>query len=38
MFETRWPIVPTRQALASDLLQPGYDAVWDGLARRFDAQ
>jgi homogentisate 1,2-dioxygenase len=35
MFETRWAIVPTRQALEAPYLQSGYDAVWAGLERRF---
>jgi homogentisate 1,2-dioxygenase len=37
MYETRWPIIPTAQALTSELLQSDYDAVWDGLARGFVA-
>ena len=36
MFETRWPIVPTRQALAADHRQDGYDQVWQGLQRHFE--
>jgi len=35
MFETRWPVVATRQALDALHRQPDYDAVWDGLQRRF---
>ena len=35
MFETRWPVVPTAQALGADHRQPGYDAVWQGLERHF---
>ena len=35
MFETRLPIRPTRQALASPMLQPNYDDCWKGLERRF---
>ncbi|MGH8998702.1 MAG: homogentisate 1,2-dioxygenase [Acidimicrobiia bacterium] len=35
MFETRWPIVPTAQALSAGHLQPDYDSVWDGLDRHF---
>ncbi|WP_063733949.1 homogentisate 1,2-dioxygenase [Streptomyces sp. RTd22] len=35
MFETRWPVTATRQAMESDRLQRGYDAVWQGLERHF---
>jgi homogentisate 1,2-dioxygenase len=35
MFETRWPVVPTRFASEADHRQQGYDAVWEGLARNF---
>ncbi len=35
MFETRWPIVPTAQAMAAAWRQPNYDSVWAGLARHF---
>ena len=35
MFETRWPIVPTAQAMAAGHRQPDYDAVWHGLERHF---
>jgi homogentisate 1,2-dioxygenase len=35
MFETRWTIVPTADALALDTLQPDYDAVWQGIERHF---
>ncbi|MFJ4848017.1 MULTISPECIES: homogentisate 1,2-dioxygenase [unclassified Streptomyces] len=35
MFETRWPVVPTAQALAAEHLQRGYDDVWRGLERHF---
>ncbi|MEU6342446.1 homogentisate 1,2-dioxygenase [Streptomyces sp. NPDC046977] len=35
MFETRWPVVPTAQALAAEHLQRGYDEVWRGLERHF---
>ncbi|WP_225845813.1 homogentisate 1,2-dioxygenase [Streptomyces sp. HPF1205] len=35
MFETRWPVVPTRFALEAGHRQQGYDAVWEGLARNF---
>jgi homogentisate 1,2-dioxygenase len=37
MFETRWTLVPTAQAISADHLQPDYDAVWRGLPRRFTA-
>ncbi|PWI41828.1 homogentisate 1,2-dioxygenase [Streptomyces sp. ICBB 8177] len=36
MFETRWPVVPTAQAMTADHRQDGYDAVWQGLERHFD--
>jgi homogentisate 1,2-dioxygenase len=35
MFETRWPVTPTAQALSADHLQQGYDDVWQGLQRNF---
>jgi homogentisate 1,2-dioxygenase len=35
MFETRWPVVPTAQALDAEHLQSGYDDVWQGLQRHF---
>lgn len=35
MFETRWPVVPTRDALTAGHLQSGYDDVWQGLERYF---
>ncbi len=35
MFESRWMIIPTRQAMQAAHLQPGYDAVWQGLTRSF---
>ena len=37
MVETRLPIVPTAQALASPALQGDYDAVWADLPRHFGA-
>jgi homogentisate 1,2-dioxygenase len=37
MFETRWPVVPTAQALHADHRQQDYDAVWQGLERHFRA-
>jgi homogentisate 1,2-dioxygenase len=35
MFETRWPIIPTAEALAAGNQQLGYDAVWQGLEKNF---
>ena len=35
MVETRLPLVPTTQAMASPALQDDYDAVWSGLRRHF---
>jgi homogentisate 1,2-dioxygenase len=35
MFESRWMMVPTRQAMESTHRQPDYDAVWSGLSRHF---
>jgi len=35
MFESRWMILPTAQAMAASFRQPGYDAVWSGLTRDF---
>ncbi|WP_165988784.1 homogentisate 1,2-dioxygenase [Streptomyces sp. YIM 98790] len=35
MFETRWPVTLTAQALAAGHLQQGYDDVWQGLERNF---
>ncbi|HZR50849.1 MAG TPA: homogentisate 1,2-dioxygenase [Streptosporangiaceae bacterium] len=35
MFESRWMIVPTRQAMEAAHRQQDYDAVWHGLARSF---
>ncbi|RAJ59890.1 homogentisate 1,2-dioxygenase [Streptomyces sp. Amel2xB2] len=35
MFETRWPVTPTAQALQAEHLQSGYDEVWQGLQRHF---
>lgn len=37
MFETRWPVVPTAQALGASHRQAAYDAVWQGLERHFRA-
>jgi homogentisate 1,2-dioxygenase len=38
MFETRRVIQPTRQALESPQLQSGYNACWQGIAKRFDPE
>jgi homogentisate 1,2-dioxygenase len=35
MFESRWMIIPTRQAMEAAHRQPDYDAVWRGLQRHF---
>jgi homogentisate 1,2-dioxygenase len=35
MFESRWTIQPTQQAMAASFRQPDYDAVWSGLMRNF---
>jgi homogentisate 1,2-dioxygenase len=35
MFESRWTILPTRQAMEASFRQPDYDAVWSGLTRHF---
>jgi homogentisate 1,2-dioxygenase len=35
MFESRWMIIPTRQALDAAHRQLDYDAVWAGLTRSF---
>ena len=35
MFESRWMIVPTRQAMEAAHRQRDYDAVWAGLTRSF---
>ncbi|MEU8826356.1 homogentisate 1,2-dioxygenase [Streptomyces sp. NPDC048636] len=35
MFETRWPVTATPQAMGADHLQTGYDDVWQGLERHF---
>ncbi|NSC20847.1 homogentisate 1,2-dioxygenase [Streptomyces albus subsp. chlorinus] len=37
MFETRWPVILTRQAAEAGHLQRDYDAVWQGLERHFTA-
>jgi len=38
MFESRWMIIPTRQAMQATHRQTGYDAVWDGLTPAFAAR
>ena len=35
MFESRWIMVPTRQAIEAGHRQRDYDAVWSGLRRNF---
>jgi homogentisate 1,2-dioxygenase len=35
MFESRWMMVPTAQAMRSPWRQPDYDSVWSGLVRHF---
>jgi homogentisate 1,2-dioxygenase len=35
MFESRWTILPTRQAMEATFRQRDYDAVWSGLTRHF---
>jgi homogentisate 1,2-dioxygenase len=35
MFESRWTILPTRQAMEAAFRQRDYDAVWSGLTRHF---
>jgi homogentisate 1,2-dioxygenase len=35
MFESRWTILPTRQAMEASWRQSDYDAVWYGLSRKF---
>lgn len=35
MFETRWPVTTTQQALDADHRQQSYDDVWQGLERHF---
>ena len=35
MFETSQVLIPSRFAMAGGMLQPGYDAVWNGLGKKF---
>ena len=35
MFESRWTILPTAQAMNAGFRQRDYDAVWSGLSRNF---
>jgi homogentisate 1,2-dioxygenase len=35
MFESRWTIQPTRQAMDAPIRQRDYDEVWAGLTRNF---
>jgi homogentisate 1,2-dioxygenase len=37
MFESRWMIIPTGQAMQAGHRQADYDAVWAGLPRLFGA-
>jgi homogentisate 1,2-dioxygenase len=37
MFESRWTIIPTEQAMRAGHRQADYDAVWAGLPRLFGA-
>ena len=37
MFESRWMIIPTRQAMEAAHRQPDYDSVWAGLTPSFAA-
>jgi homogentisate 1,2-dioxygenase len=37
MFESRWMIIPTRQAMEAPHRQPDYDSVWAGLTPSFAA-
>jgi homogentisate 1,2-dioxygenase len=38
MFESRWVLHPTRDALESDQLQSGYVETWQGLPKRFNGK
>ncbi|HEY0935768.1 MAG TPA: homogentisate 1,2-dioxygenase [Trebonia sp.] len=35
MFESRWTMLPTAQAMSAPFRQRDYDAVWSGLTRHF---
>jgi homogentisate 1,2-dioxygenase len=35
MFESRWTITATAQAMNASFRQPDYDSVWSGLTRHF---
>ena len=35
MFESRWTILPTRQAMEAPFRQRDYDEIWSGLSRNF---
>jgi homogentisate 1,2-dioxygenase len=37
MFESRWMIIPTSQAMQAAHRQPDYDSVWAGLGPSFAA-
>lgn len=36
MFESRWTMIPTKQAMDAPSRQPGYDDVWRDLRRSFE--
>ncbi|MGH8264882.1 MAG: homogentisate 1,2-dioxygenase domain-containing protein, partial [Steroidobacteraceae bacterium] len=38
MFESRWPIIPTAQAIEAAHRQADYDQVWAGFRRQFDSK
>jgi homogentisate 1,2-dioxygenase len=38
MFEARWPIIPTAQAMESSQRQPDYDNVWAGFRKLFTSK
>jgi homogentisate 1,2-dioxygenase len=35
MFEARWPVIPTAQAMKAGHRQPDYDSVWSGFRDQF---
>lgn len=35
MFESRWPVIPTAQAMEASHRQPDYDSVWSGFRSQF---
>jgi len=38
MFESRWPIIPTAQAMDAAHRQADYDQAWAGFRRQFDSK